>query len=167
MPAPTPADPVLAAAGAFAREKFGLQHRYAVALHTDREHTHVHLVVKAEGEHDRRLHIDKQMLRDWREDFARMMREQGDRANATSRLVHGRNTGVAMDPIFGARGRGASNAFRDRVAAIAKELQTTGTVRDSARAKLLETRKAVVAGWMTTAAVLDAQGEIVLAGNVC
>jgi hypothetical protein len=35
------------------------------------------MVVKAEGADGRRLHIDKEMLREWREDFARMMREQG------------------------------------------------------------------------------------------
>jgi len=47
MPAPTPADKVLAAARIFAREKFGLEHRYAMALHTQQQHPHVHLVVKA------------------------------------------------------------------------------------------------------------------------
>jgi relaxase-like protein len=59
MPAPTPPDKVLAAARQFAREKFA-QHRYAMVLHTDQKHPHVHLVVKAENELGRRLHIDKQ-----------------------------------------------------------------------------------------------------------
>ena len=54
MPAPTPPDKVLAAARNFAREKFALQHRYAMVLHTDQPHPHVHMVVKAEGEHGRR-----------------------------------------------------------------------------------------------------------------
>jgi hypothetical protein len=56
MPAPTPADNVLAAARTFARETFGLQYRYAMALHTHQQHPHVHLVVKAEDDHGRRLH---------------------------------------------------------------------------------------------------------------
>ena len=77
MPRPTPPDKVLKAAKTFARENFGLQHRYAMALHTDQEHPHVHLVVKAEGQDGRRLHIDKAMLRDWREQFAQLMRDQG------------------------------------------------------------------------------------------
>ena len=47
MPAPTPPDKVLAAARVFAREKFGVRHRYAMVLHTDQAHPHVHLVVKA------------------------------------------------------------------------------------------------------------------------
>ena len=47
MPAPTPPGKVLAAARTFARERFGLNHRYAMALHTHQQHPHVHLVVKA------------------------------------------------------------------------------------------------------------------------
>src|SRR5487761_252379 len=49
MPAPTPPEKVLAATRAFAREKFGIRHRYAMALHTDQANPHVHLVVKAEA----------------------------------------------------------------------------------------------------------------------
>ena len=55
MPSPTPPEKVLAAARKFAREKFGAQHRYVMALHTDQQHPHVHLVVKAESEEGRRL----------------------------------------------------------------------------------------------------------------
>jgi len=60
MPSPTPPEKVLSAARKFAREKFALQHRYAMVLHTDRPHPHVHMVVKAESEKGQRLHIDKQ-----------------------------------------------------------------------------------------------------------
>ena len=37
----------------FATEKFALQHRYAMALHTDQGHPHVHVVVKAVSEEGR------------------------------------------------------------------------------------------------------------------
>jgi hypothetical protein len=83
MPSPTPPDKVLAGARRFAVENFGLQHRYAMVLHTDQQHPHVHMVVKAENDNGQRLHVDKALLRQWREDFARMMREQGIAANAT------------------------------------------------------------------------------------
>ncbi|HEX3949413.1 MAG TPA: relaxase/mobilization nuclease domain-containing protein [Steroidobacteraceae bacterium] len=66
IPAPTPPDKVLAAARKFAREKFA-QHSYAMVLHTEQKHPHVHLVVKAENELGQRLRIDKQRLREWRE----------------------------------------------------------------------------------------------------
>jgi hypothetical protein len=56
--------------------------------------------------------------------------------------------------------------MRREVESIAREISQTGTFRDPAHGKLLETRKAVVAGWMGIAATLDAQGEIVLAGDV-
>jgi Relaxase/Mobilisation nuclease domain len=166
MPAPTPPEKVLAAAKVFAREKFGARHRYAMALHIHQQHPHVHLVVKAEGLDGRRLHIDKAMLREWREDFARMMREQGVPANATPRAVRGRNRGAERDARFRTRRRGSSYALREKVHSVARELTATHTIRDPAHAKLAETRKAVVAAWKAVADTLEAQGEIVLGGDV-
>jgi len=165
MPKPTPPDKVLAAARAFARERFGAKHRYALVLHTDQKHPHVHLVVKAEGLDGRRLHIDKAMLREWREDFARMMREQGVAANATPRVVRGRNKGGPKDPVYRME-PSKSRALRARAESVIRELWETRTIKDPARATLLRTREAVVAGWQSVAAALDAQGEIVLAGDV-
>jgi hypothetical protein len=166
MPAPTPPEKVLAAARTFAREKFGLKYRYAMALHTHQQHPHVHLVVKAEGLDGSRLHIDKAMLRDWRQDFARMMREQGIAANATPRAVRGRSKGAERDGRYRTKRRRTSHALREKVEGVARELATSGTIRDPAHAKLTQTRKAVVAGWLGVAALLDKQGEVVLAAEV-
>lgn len=166
MPHPTPPEKVLAAAKVFAREKFGLKHRYAMALHTDQEHPHVHLVVKAEGFDGRRLHIDKPMLRTWREDFARMMRAQGVAANATPRALRGHNRGHTRTEIFRARRRKASTSELRRIKDIAKELNETGRMSDPAHTRLVETRKVLLAQWEQVARTLDAQGEIVLAGDV-
>jgi len=47
MPAGTPADGLFRGAQAFARETFGAKHRYAMVLHTDEPHPHVHMVIKA------------------------------------------------------------------------------------------------------------------------
>jgi hypothetical protein len=55
MPAETPPERLLKAAQGFARDEFALQHQYAMALHTDQEHPHVHLVVRAMGNNGRRL----------------------------------------------------------------------------------------------------------------
>jgi integrase len=49
MPANTAPEKLLAAAKAFAREEFALKNPYAMVLHTDQDHPHVHLVVKAVG----------------------------------------------------------------------------------------------------------------------
>src|SRR3569833_223373 len=166
MPSPTPPDKVLAGARRFAVENFGLQHRYAMVLHTDQQHPHVHMVVKAEGDNGQRLHVDKAMLRQWREDFARMMREQGIAANATPRVARGRNRDKTRDARFRAQRHGKSTALVATVKEIAKELYETKTYRDPARPQLVETRRAVVDRWMTIADTLDAQGEAELATDV-
>ncbi|MBW4053641.1 MAG: relaxase/mobilization nuclease domain-containing protein [Proteobacteria bacterium] len=166
MPAPTPSDKVLAAAKTFAREKFGLKYRYAMALHTHQRHPHVHLVVKAESLDAPRLHIDKAMLREWRQDFARMMRDHGISANATPRAVRGHSKGAERDCRYRTRRRGSSFALRETVEGIARELATSGTIRDPAHTKLIEARKAIVAGWLSVAALLDHQGDAALAGEV-
>lgn len=165
MPSPTPPENVLLAARKFAREKFALQYRYAMVLHTDQPNPHVHMVVKAESEQGQRLRIDKVKLRQWREDFARMMREQGIAANATSRSIRGKVRGRTKDAIFRAQQRGASTAVRNRVIDVVKEVRSTGAIRDPARNRLVETRKTIVDNWNKTADLLDAQGERILANE--
>jgi hypothetical protein len=166
MPAGTPAEAVLAATKSFAREKFGLKHRYVMALHTHQQHPHVHLVVKAEGTDGRRLHIDKAMLREWRQDFAQEMRKQGIAANATARSVRGQTKRAAKDVFYRTQRRGQSYALREKLDGIVDELRATTSTTDPARARLLETRRAVVEGWNAVASRLEAQGEIVLGGHV-
>ncbi len=121
---------------------------------------------KAESEQGKHLSIDKAMLREWREDFARLLREQGIAANATPRVLRGKNKHKSRDEIVRAHKHGDSTAFRQRVLSVASELARSGTVRDLAHAKLIETRKAVVENWLGVAQILDAQGEPILAGDV-
>jgi hypothetical protein len=85
MPPGTPPDNVLAAVKNFAREELGLKHRYAMVLHTDEPHPHVHLVVKAVSEQGIRLNIRKQTLRDWRRDFARRLTPSAAKSGLTRR----------------------------------------------------------------------------------
>ncbi|MFL6604450.1 MAG: relaxase/mobilization nuclease domain-containing protein [Steroidobacteraceae bacterium] len=77
MPKGTPPDKLHRAVEKFATEKFGAQHRYAMALHTDQGHPHVHVVVRVISERGERLNIHKATLREWRRDFARYLRELG------------------------------------------------------------------------------------------
>jgi hypothetical protein len=167
MPSPTPPDKVLAAARVFAREKFGAKHRYAMVLHTHQQHPHVHLVVKAEREDGKgRLHINKAMLREWRQDFAHEMRRQGIAANATPRSVRGETKRALEDVFYRTQARGQSYVLRERLDDIVHGLSESNPVADPARAKLLETRKAIIQGWNAVADRLEAQGEIVLGGDV-
>lgn len=167
MPSPTPPERVLAAARVFAREKFGAQHRYAMVLHTHQHHPHVHLVVKAEREDGKgRLYINKAMLREWRQDFAQEMRRQGIPANATPRSVRGQTKRATKDAFYRTQARGESYALRERLDDIVHGLSKTNPAPDPGRAELLETRKAIIQGWNAVADKLEAQGEIVLGGNV-
>jgi hypothetical protein len=167
MPSPTPPEKLLAAAKVFAREKFGAKHRYGLVLHTHQHHPHVHLVVKAEREDgEGRLHIDKAMLREWRQDFARMIREQGIAANATPRSVRGQTKRGTKDVFYRTRRHARSYALRERIDVVKKELIATRTISDPARARLLETRKAIVDAWNTVALKLNAQGDIQLGDEV-
>ncbi len=94
------------------------------------------------------------------------MREQGIAANATPRAIRGENKRRPRDEIFRAQRYGKPTALLERVTGIATELSRSGTIVDPARKRLLETRKSLVSTWMKAAEVLDAQGEIILAGDV-
>jgi len=111
MPAGTPPDRLLSGAQAFARETFGAEHRYAMVLHTDEPHPHVHMVVKAVSEDGVRLNIRKATLRDWRREFARQLRAQGISANATDRAVRGSTRPRLADGMYRAMQRDASRRF--------------------------------------------------------
>lgn len=76
MPAKTPPSKLLDATREFAREEFALQHRYAMVLHTDEDHPHVHLVASAHGREGKRLNVRKADLRRWRERFAEQLRSR-------------------------------------------------------------------------------------------
>jgi len=85
MPEGTSATGVLRAGRAFIREAFAGTRRYALVQHTDRGHPHLHVVVSVVGERGEHLAIRKATLRQWREQFAQHLREQGIQANATAR----------------------------------------------------------------------------------
>ena len=166
MPAGTPPAKLLAATQKFAREKFALQHRYAMVLHTDQGHPHVHLVVKAQSEDGQRLTIRKATLREWREDFAVYLRELGVAANATPAALRGKPKDRKKDGIYRALKRGQSTFMRRKVERVAEELQHGRLVPESGKAKLLTIRGGVVEDWSTTAALLSALGHESLARGV-
>ena len=90
MPAGTPPDRLLAAVRDFAEKEYAPKHRYALALHTDEPHPHVHVVMKAMSEEGERLHIRKATLRKWRKAFARDLHNHGVASKATQRWARGK-----------------------------------------------------------------------------
>jgi hypothetical protein len=151
MPASTPPAKVLAASREFAREEFALKHRYAMVLHTDQDHPHVHLVIKAVSEDGRRLNIRKATLRAWRQQFASHLRAQGIAANATERAVRGQVRGAVRDGIYRAALRGQSTHDQARLQKIIKAARSGEIAPDPGATKLRETRRAVVQGWHAVA----------------
>lgn len=163
MPAGTPPEKVLQAVRNFATEEFALQHRYAMVLHTDEPHPHVHMVVKAISEQGERLNIRKDTLRHWRAEFARHLRALGVAANATERAVRGETQTPKPDGIYRAMRRGESSHMRNRVEEIAHGLAQGRPMHEPGRARLIETRSDVVRGWSQVSDLLDQQSETSLA----
>jgi len=89
MPRGTPPDKLLLAVRDFVRGEF-THHRYALGLHTDEPHPHVHVILKAVSEQQERLNIRKATLRGWREAFARLLIFHGVPARATRRAARNR-----------------------------------------------------------------------------
>ena len=166
MPPGTPPDKVLAAVRDFAREEFALKHRYAMVLHTDEPHPHVHMVVKAVNESGERLNIRKHVLRRWRAEFARHLRAHGVAANATERVIRGEMRPRKLDGIYRATLRGESTHMRDRVESVVADL-SAGSVRvERGKADMIETRRSVERGWRAIGQLLAAGGDRELADRV-
>jgi relaxase-like protein len=166
MPARTPPDKVLAAVKSFCREEFGLKHRYAMVLHTDEPHPHVHVVVKAVSEQGVRLNIKKAHLRAWRAEFARHMRTQGVPANATERAVRGVGGLRKTDPIYRAMQRGASSHLSDLRLRASQQTVTDKARQSAQEQRMASTRAAVEQGWLALSRELERGGQRELASDV-
>jgi hypothetical protein len=160
MPAGTPPDKVVAAVRNFARDQFWGQHRYAFVLHTDEDHPHVHLLLKAVSEQGSRLNIQKATLRVWRSEFARNLRLLGVPANATERAVRGQGHKAKKDGIYRTSLRGDSSYVRAQAEAVASELLQGEIHIDRGKRTLVETRKQVVRGWARVATALEKGGGV-------
>jgi hypothetical protein len=165
MPAGTAPDKVLAAVRNFAREEFWGHHRYTFVLHTDEEHPHVHLVLKAVSEQGARLNIRKATLRHWRSEFARHLRLLGVAANATERAVRGQNRKALKDGIYRASLRGDSTHIRAQ-----RELAATAVLNDRHQthggSSFRRTRFEIERGWRATSEELRDDGHVSLALQV-
>jgi hypothetical protein len=166
MPAGAPAAGVLEASRAFAREQFAFKHRYALALHTDEAHPHVHLVVKAMSEQGRPMNIRKQTLRDWRRQFASHLREQGIAANATERAARGVTRPQKPDGIYRAMRERRSTHVRGRVQSVATGLRAGNLQVELGKSRMLDTRKEVLGRWSEVQDALRAEGRAGLANEV-
>jgi hypothetical protein len=156
MPKGTPSDKLAAAVRAFALDRFALQHRYAMALHTHQGHPHVHLVVRAVSEQGVRLDIRKATIRDWRQQFAAHLREQGISANATERAVRGATRVAKTDGAYRSDQRDSSTLVQAKFASYARRARNQP---EPGKAALVSTRREVERGWDVVHGVLEREGH--------
>ncbi len=166
MPLGTPSDKVLQAVQKFALNEWQLKHRYAMVLHTDDDHPHVHVAVKAVSEQGRRLNIKKATLRAWRQQFAANLRELGVAANATERAVRGETKTHRSDGAYRAAQRAGSTYLRDRQQRILGEWSTDMLKWGDGEVKLAKTREEVVVGWRGVSARLKTDGDLELGESI-
>lgn len=159
MPAGTPPAKVLTAVQNFCREELALKHRYAMALHTDEPHPHVHVVIKAMSERGERLNIRKETLRQWRSDFARHLRAVGVPANATHRYIRGEPASRKLDGIYRAGLRGESIHMRTRIEGVARELAEGRLRVEPGKADIMRARSEVRRAWQVVGVILVRQQQ--------
>ena len=89
---PRGTDPLIVqrAAREFAQAELA-DHKFVMVLHDHQANPHVHISVRAESKHGKRLNPRKADLHRWRETFAEKLRGWGVEAEATRQATRGRN----------------------------------------------------------------------------
>jgi len=90
------------AAREFARVELA-DHKYVMVLHDHQANPHVHISVRAESRHGKRLNPRKADLHRWRETFAEKLRGHGVEAEATRQATRGRSRNY--DPLWRVKAR--------------------------------------------------------------
>lgn len=90
MPRGTDPLAVQRAAREFAKAELA-DYKYVMVLHDHQANPHVHISVRAESRHGRRLNPRKADLHRWRETFAEKLHDQGVEAEATRQATRGRD----------------------------------------------------------------------------
>ncbi|NSY41335.1 relaxase/mobilization nuclease domain-containing protein [Leisingera sp. ANG59] len=106
MPGNTNATGVNDAVRALAEQEFGGRHDYAMALHTDTPHPHVHLTVRTVGHDGVKLNLRKADLQHLRDTFAEKLRQRGIEAESTPRHARGKTRRGESTPVYKIRQRG-------------------------------------------------------------
>ncbi|MGY6519382.1 MAG: relaxase/mobilization nuclease domain-containing protein [Lysobacteraceae bacterium] len=168
MPAGHDPELVLRAARTFADKAFGAERRFALVLHTDQQHPHVHLTLKTRGFDGRNLHPRRADLQSWREGFASELRALGVDAEATPRHARGVVRKAKRQPLVhmerdhagGRKGRdGKARAPEVQLAKYQEAIRDlTGQDGPKVRPwelRIAERQKAVRRAWLGAAKLLE------------
>jgi Relaxase/Mobilisation nuclease domain len=140
MPRGTDPLTVQRAAREFAQAELA-DHKYVMVLHDHQANPHVHLSVRAESKHGKRLNPRKTDLHRWRETFAEKLCGHGIDAEATRQATRGRSQNY--EPLWRIKAREEGR------------LRTSqSSAKSSARAR--STRAEAVAAWMEVGRALAA-----------
>jgi hypothetical protein len=143
MPRGTDPLTVLKAAREFARIELA-DHKYVMVLHDHQANPHVHISVRAESKHGKRLNPRKADLHRWRETFAEKLRGHGVEAEATRQATRGRSRNY--DPLWRVKAREEGR------------LRTASTgAKSSAQARA--TRAEAVEAWVHMGRALAMSGD--------
>jgi Relaxase/Mobilisation nuclease domain len=143
MPRGTEPLTVQRAAREFARVELA-DHKYVMVLHDHQANPHVHISVRAESKHGKRMNPRKAVLQRWRETFAEKLRGWGVDAEATRQAVRGRSRNY--EPLWRIKAREDGR------------LRTSPQTRKRS-APAMATRMAAVDAWREIARALAASGE--------
>jgi hypothetical protein len=143
MPRGTDPLAVQRAAREFAQAELA-DHKYVMVLHDHQANPHVHISVRAESKHGKRLNPRKADLQRWRETFADKLRGWGVDAEATRQATRGRRQSYA--PLWRIKAREDGRLRTDRPV----------TTRS---ANTAVTRAAAVEAWREIAKALLASGD--------
>ena len=143
MPRGTDPLTVQRAAREFAQAELA-DHKYVMVLHDHQANPHVHISVRAESKHGKRLNPRKADLHRWRETFAEKLRGWGVEAEATRQATRGRNRNY--DPLWRIKAR-EDGRLRNG----------STTVKSGAQAQA--TRAQVVHAWMQIGKALAESGD--------
>jgi hypothetical protein len=134
---------VLKAAREFAQAELA-DHKYVMVLHDHQANPHVHLSVRAESRHGKRLNPRKADLSRWRQTFAEKLRGHGVEAEATRQATRGGTRN--FEPLWRVKAKEEGRLRTSRA-------PTTGS------AATMATRVAAVEAWREIATALAASGE--------
>ncbi len=143
MPRGTDPFSVQWAARQFAKAELA-DHKYVMVLHDHQANPHVHISVRAESQHGKRLNPRKTDLHRWRETFAAKLRERGIEAEATRQATRG--AARRYPALWQVKAREESRLLKSP--ALARKGVVAQASRDAARA-----------AWRELAAALSATGS--------
>jgi len=119
-------------------------HKYVMVLHEHQANPHVHISVRAESRHGKRLNPRKADLHRWRETFAEKLRAYGIEAEATRQATRGGSRNY--DPLWRVKAREDGR------------LRTTTPASKSGR-RAIATRTEAVEAWRQLGQALAMSGD--------